>query len=816
MAELHTTTTTTTTTTTPQKTFADLDWRKLLEALAARCSTPVGALEARALRLLDDREAIAGRLAEVAEARGLLDAAEAPPLSGFADIRPHADRASRHAVLAAEELVDIGRTLRAARLLASFFAERRDRAPRLARHALAASPADARQLRDLEELVLSCFDDDGTLADRASPELASLRAQVRALREKLSRTIEELMERYADVLQDRYYTIRDDRYVLPIRTDAHRRVNGIVHGHSGSEQTIFVEPREISALGNDLMIARMDVAREEQRVLAELSEEVRLRLPAVSASLEGATAVDLRVAAARLGIDLGGSVTGLSDDGATRLRGVRHPLMVLERGAVVANDIDVRPGGVLVISGPNGGGKTVALKTVGLALLMLRAGLPVAAREDSALPLVRTLLTDMGDDQSLEQSLSTFAAHMSNISRLLRQAGPHDVVLLDELAGGTDPTEGAALATEIARAFAARGAAVMCTTHYGSLKLLALQMGEFEGASFGFDRDRLAPTFRLSSGAPGVSGAFAAALRYGLPADVVDAAKRRMGDDTQRFTALMEQLEAERDRAREQSDRLVEERTALEKERRALEGERKDLARRGREQVDRELKALLTELQAARVQVREVEERIRRRRGLKVTEQDAKRDAAALDAVGRALAPGGKLAPAVEQAPTPGRPASLEELVTGARVYVPGMRGEGVVVDPPRKEGGKLKVALGRVTVTAAADEVRLLDPKPAEPKRHAPVTIDAAADPESPAMTPENTLDLRGERVDDALRETDKFIDQALRKGWGVAFFIHGHGTGALRKALWEHFEASPYVERCAFATRQQGGEGVTVIWLA
>jgi DNA mismatch repair protein MutS2 len=807
MAETHTTAV-------PPKTFADLEWHKLLEALAARCSTPVGTQEARALGLLVDRAAIAARLAEVAEARGLLDAADAPPLAGFADVRPAVDRAARHAVLATEELVAVGRTLQAARLLASFFADRRDRAPRLAHRALAASVAEARQLRDLEELILSCFDDDGSLADRASPELASLRAQVRALREKLSRTIEELIEKYADVLQDRYFTIRDDRYVLPVRTDAHRRVNGIVHGHSGSEQTIFVEPREITSLGNDLMIARIEVTREEQRVLAELSEEVRLRQQPVTASLEGATEIDLRVAAARLGHDLGGAVPSISEDGTARLRGVRHPLLALEHGSVVANDIDLRPGGVLVISGPNGGGKTVALKTVGLALLMLRAGLPVAARDDSALPVARSLLTDMGDDQSLEQSLSTFAAHMSNIARLLDRAGPGDVVLLDELAGGTDPTEGAALATEIARAFGARGAAVMCTTHYGSLKLLAMQLQEFAGASFGFDRDRLTPTFRLSTGAPGVSGALAAAKRYGLPGDVVEAARERLGEDTMRFQALMDELEAERERLRAQGDRLVEERTALEKERRGLEGERRDLARRGREQVDREIKALLHELQGARAQVREVEDRLRRRR--KVTEQDVKNDAAALDKVGRALAPGGALAPAVDREPTPGRPATAAELVVGARVYVPGMRGQGEVVDPPRKDGGKLKVALGRVQVTVNADEVRLLDAKPAEQKRPAPVTIDAAADAEVPAMTTENTLDLRGERVDDALREADKFIDIALQRGWGCAFFIHGHGTGALKKALREHFDASPYVARFAYATRQQGGEGVTVIWLA
>ena len=794
------------------KTNIDLGWHKLLEALASRCATPVGEERALAVELMNDRETIVTRLGEVAEVRGLLDVGDAAPLEGIADIRASLDRASRHAVLSPEELIAIGSTLVAFRHLASFFSQHRDEAPLVVRYALIRSD-DAGQLRDLESLILSCFEEDGTLSDQASPALSSLRAQVRGLRERLSRTVEELLDRYADVLQDRYFTVRDDRYVLPVRTDAHRRVHGIVHGHSGSGQTIYVEPRELTSLGNELVIAQTEVAREEQRVLAELSEEVRRRIPAVIEALEGATTVDLRVAAARLAHDLDGAIPTISDDGSTSLQAVRHPLMVLDGAKVVANTIELKPGGVLVVSGPNGGGKTVALKTVGLTLLMLKAGLPIAAGSESALPVARSILTDMGDDQSLEQSLSTFAAHMRNIARLLESVGPADVVLLDELAGGTDPTEGAALATEIARAFAERGATVMCTTHYGSLKLLALQLEDFIGASLGFDKEHLSPTFHLSTGAPGVSGALAAARRYGVPDEVIEAARERMGEESQRIAELMESLEGERDRARRQADALVEERASLEHARRALENERKDLARRSKEQLDREVKGLLSELQQARVQVRSVEERLRKSR--RVAKAEVKRATDQLDSVGRELAPGGKLSPALDQTPLPGREATEEELVVGARVYVPNMRAEGEVVEPPHRK--KVRVALGRVTVTVAVADVRLLEAKKAPPpKRPAPIQLDAAADDEVPAMTPENTLDLRGERVDDALREADKFIDHGLRKGWRVAFFIHGHGTGALRKALREHFEESAYVERFKSATRQQGGEGVTVIWLA
>jgi DNA mismatch repair protein MutS2 len=799
----------------PKKTAQDLDWKRLLRALSARCATPTGEGQALELHLLFDEEAVAERLAEVAEALGLLDRGESFPLDGFIDVSKHLDRATRHAVLEPEELIDVGHTLSSSRRLVAFLAERHDLAPRLTRHTSARSISDVHQLADLEELINSCFEDDGSISDRASPELASLRAQVRGLRERLSRTIGELIERHGDVLQDTYFTIREDRYVLPVRTDAHRKVHGIVHSHSNSGQTIYVEPREITALGNDLMILRSEVAREEQRVLAELSEEVRLRAPLVSEALEAATLVDLRVAAARLGHDLGGAVPQISHEGEIRLKRVRHPLLVLEGGSVVPNDIELREGNVLIVSGPNGGGKTVALKTMGLALLMLRAGLPIAADPDSLLPVARTVLTDMGDDQSLETSLSTFAAHMTNIAALLRQASPGDVVLLDELAGGTDPTEGAALATEIALALASRGAAVMCTTHYGPLKLLALQIEEFTGASFGFDKTRLEPTYHLASGAPGVSGAMAAALRYGLPEDVVEAARKRMGGETQRLNELMEQLEAEHQRARQQADAVVEERAALARERQGVASLREELNRRAREQIEKSALQLMEELRSAREQVRAIEDRLRHRR--QVSEKEAKRAAGELDQVGRDLAPGGKLAAALEQNPPKGQPVEDEaELIPGVKVYLPKMRAEGKVAELPNRR--KVKVTMGNIAITVAVDDVMILDAqkKAAAPPRPKPMAFDAAGDPEVPAMTSENTLDLRGERADDAIREADKFIDRAMQREWRAVFFIHGHGTGALKRALREHFEELPYITRFKASERQQGGDGVTVVWLS
>jgi len=289
-----------------------------------------------------------------------------------------------------------------------------------------------------------------------------------------------------------------------------------------------------------------------------------------------------------------------------------------------------------------------------------------------------------------------------------------------------------------------------------------------------------------------------------------------MGEETQRLGQLMEQLEAERDRARSQADSIVEERAALKQERRALENQRADLARRTREQISRDARNLLDELRSAREQVRAVEARIRRRR--RISETETQGLTKTLDRVGRDLAPGGKLAAALDQDPPRGRPVEDEsELAPGVDVYVPNMRAEGKVIEPPHRH--KVRVALGKITVTVAVSDLLILDggsPKPSRKEKPKPVRIDAAADPEVPAMTPENTLDLRGERVDDAIREADKFIDRAMQRAWKAVFFIHGHGTGALKRALREHFEELPYVERYKPGERRQGGDGVTVIWLS
>jgi len=796
-----------------KKTAADLDWRRLLGALAARCNTPMGEAVARDLPLAQERGEVEERLAEVGEARELASAGYPLPLDGFVDVAGHLDRASRHAVLDPEELLGVASTIAAFRRLSGHLSAHGDEAPRLRKRCGARSAEEATRQRDLEELLRSCFEEDGSLSDHASPQLAVLRAKVRSLRERLSRQVQKLLEQYEDVLQDSYFTVRDDRYVLPVRTDAHRRVHGIVHGHSGSGQTLYVEPRELTTMGNELVIAQTEVAREEQRVLGELSEEVRLRIDDLERILQAAEHADLRSAGARLAERLGATQPEISD-GEILLRAARHPLLVLDDAKVVANDLTVHPDAVLVVSGPNGGGKTVALKTVGLLLLMLRAGLPVPAAPGSRLPVTRSIWTDMGDDQSLEQSLSTFAAHMQNIAGLLDQSGPGDVALLDELAGGTDPTEGAALAAEIARAVAARGVAVMCTTHYGSLKLLAMSEKDFEGASLGFDKDTLSPTFRLAPGAPGVSGALAAAQRYGLPADVIEAARERMGEDAGRLTSLVEQLEAERARAQAQADAAVDERTELERAKRQLVAEREELRRKGQKQLDKEARDLLAALRGARAQVVRVEEQLKRRKR-SVTEKDVKDASKALGKVGAELGPGGKLAPALQEEKPPGRAATQEDLQLGTRVWVPSMRGEGEILEAPKRR--KVKVALGRVTMQVEVEGLRVVDGKKAtKAPRRPPMHVDAAGDAEVPAMTPDNTLDLRGERVDDGIGEADKFIDRALQRGLQNAFFIHGHGTGALRDGLRRWFDECPYVERWKPAERRQGGEGVTVIWLA
>ena len=802
------------------KARADLGWDLLLAQLASRCHTARGSDGARALPLLDDVTAIRARLDEVSEAKALHDAGSPMAFGGVVELEPSLGRAEKGGHLEGTELREIGATLAAGAGLRRLLSARSTLAPRLAGRA-----ARIVELAGVSGPIEDSFDDAGRLVDHASPALGGLRRRAAALHEELARRARGLLEDPAiePHLQDRFYTQREERYVVPVRADARSRVKGIVHGTSGSGQTVFVEPEEIVDLNNRLKLAELEVADEERRILGELTLLVKDALPAIRGNLDVLTALDLLDAAARLSIDLAGrspEIAEPSDEGGARidLRNLRHPLMVLAGTRVVPNDVLLERGGTLVISGPNAGGKTVALKATGLLALMARAGLHVPAQEGSSLPIFDPVLTDIGDDQSLERNLSTFSAHVENLKRFLALASPSALVLLDEVAVGTDPAEGAALAQAVLEALADRGATVIVTTHYDRLKALAArgEGGRFRNASVGFDLEQLAPTYQLHLGVPGASGAIVVARRLGLPAPIAARASALGGSASQGLEELLRAVDVERRRLAAEVAALAEERAAVERELRRVERLSVEAEARLRDARQAAHDEAVAALQKARGELD------RTRRGLR--NADEKAVVEARREIDRAAKEVHSRAP-VQAAPA-GRPLDPDELGPGVEVLVPRLAGRGLVLAAPRD--GKVAVQMGSLKLTVEVAE--LLAPDKAAPRGPKPRIARVQGDLEravasmapgsgvapSAVRTTSNTCDLRGERVDAALAIAEKFVDDALRRNEEVVFFVHGHGTGALRSALRERLSESPGIASVRPGGPAEGGDGVTMATLA
>ncbi len=843
----------------PDKTRGDLEWDRLLEALADRCVYASGKRAARALAFATSPEAIATALAEAREASALDAAAEPLPLLGFGDVEDAIDRARIGATLSNEEIRAVAACLGAARALRRFLQSRRATVPALYR-ACATDPA----LDDLERELSGAFDPDGTLSDRASPHLGELRAERRASRDRLVRRLDELIRKHEGILQDRFWTERDGRYVLPVRADAHERFPGIVHAASDSGATLFVEPRAVVPMGNRQKMLDGQVAREEQAVYVALSAKVAEHVDGLAATADALTHADLRAATSKLAKELRLTFPELlpAGDATIDLVAARHPLLELDGVAVVASDLAVGARRAMVVSGPNAGGKTVALKTLGLAALMVRAGLPVPAADGSRVSPVDLVLTDVGDDQNLRKNLSTFSAHVQNLAAILDATHPGVLVLLDELAGGTDPREGEALAVAVLDSLCARGGAVACTTHYDGLKALALGDPRFQNASVGFDLATMSPTFKLAIGVPGSSSALAVARRFGVPGTVLERAERFLSRESVSFDKMVERLDDER-RALELARADAEREAAAARARQAeLERERERLVAKERGAITREGEALLASLRRAREDLGAAQARLRKG---KLDEGEVRGAGRVLDHIAQKVAIGGELEPAPSHAAVERRPLAAGELRVGAKVWVPRLRAEAEIVE--MLPGGQLRVAAGPLKLLTSATELRGLEPKgdplsrslepkrdplsrslepkrdplsrslepkgdplsrSLEPKRD-PLSRSLEPRPRAPAAAPrersaelevaiqtsDNTVDLRGLRSDEAVSMAEQFLDRSLGAGRRVAYLVHGHGSGALREAVRDALRHSSYVAHMSSAEPREGGDGVTVVWL-
>ena len=771
-----------------------LAFPRVLDALAALTVSTLGAEACRALVPEADRARAERALDRQWELFRLIETAGAPPLAPFPDIRAAlAVAETEGAALSGEQLVEVRTVLAQAHALRGYLRGRDDAFPALAdlRPSLHAFP-------ELEAALGRALDETGALRDDASPRLAELRAELRELRQEIESRLERLVASGSpgDAIADRYVTVRNNRFVVPIKAGASGRVEGVVQDRSASGETLFVEPIFAIDLNNRLLLLRKEEEREERRLLTLLTAQVGAVRPELAASLRALATIDRLVAGARLARRWRATRPALDPDVAD-LRAARHPELLL--GAHEAVPIDVRIAGgcrALVVSGPNTGGKTVGLKTLGLLTAMAHAGILIPAAEGSVVPAVAGVFADLADDQSIERSLSTFSSHVVNLTEIFRTLRPPALVLLDEPGGGTDPEEGAALAVALIDRLMAAGCLVAAATHYTPVKLWALHEPRVALAAVDVDPATFEPRYRLVYGSIGDSLGLATARRLALPEDVLAAAEAARGDPARALADAIASLDTQRRR--------------LEDERRAVAEERAALAEQERERA-----ALVAELRA------------RRRARWEVELAEARRFLRTLRAEGRAVLESLRAAPAEGRARLAAFATQAERAIAaqaedveepevaegpapvlGDQVEVWGsvIRGELVEV-----KGETARVQGGTVTFQVSLAKLRRLAATPAAP-RPAGHRVDLAADDEGTG----DELRVVGLRVREALPRLERFLDGALGRGARSVRIVHGIGTGALKRAIGEYLDASGYCAGFRDAPPEEGGAGVTIADLA
>jgi DNA mismatch repair protein MutS2 len=792
-----------------QHTLRVLEYDKIKDIVAGYAASGSGRAVVAELQPATDSGMVAALLEETEEVVRILRSGERPPLEGIHDIRQAVEKLGvPGSMLSPAELLASATTLGSGRRLKAFFQRFEGEGAgksAMAAPRLCARAAHIRPLKHIEDAVFAAIDERAEVRDSASPALRRIRKQV-------NRTRDEILDRMSRILQDGgmqkviqepVVTIRDDRYVLPLKPNFRQGLKGVVHGQSGSRATLFVEPLEVLEQNNRLAELRMEEREEVERILRELTSLLAQEATGIAETVRALAEIDAVCARARFGIDYGATVPEIPAGRRIRLRRAAHPLLVRKRKAAagsgpdsVPNDIELGNGSrALIISGPNAGGKTVILKTMGLLCLMAQSGLPVTAEEGSEIPVFRAVFADIGDEQSLEQDLSTFSSHVRQMAEILRCADRDSLVLLDELGSGTDPAEGAALGAAVLSSLLERGCMTVITTHHSALKLFGARTSGALNAAMEFDPETLKPTYRIIPGRPGRSYGLDMAVRLGVPDQVISDARSRLGEHEAGLDRLLEQIESDSRQLRFQKEHIEKHLAAAEEQR--LEAEA--LTRAAREEV-RALKAKARE--EARGTLDELRQKLRElSRASSITRAEATRESSGVASLAKRLEP---------ERPEP------EDLSSGAqfeprpgeRVRIPKLRKTGVVI-ASRK--GTLELDVDGKKLKLPAREVQPLG------RDHGSDRPEAGAAPGWGAELSDNEglpdrLNILGFRVDEAKAEVERFIDRASLSGLLSVAILHGTGTGALKSAVAECLESHPLVAATRPGKQAEGGAGVTV----
>jgi len=809
-----------------------LEWPRLCQHLATFTATKLGAIVARQLPIPGDRRTSEALLAQTREAWELERSATGGlNFGGIADIGSALDRATRGGVLAGEELLEVATTLSGARNLRRAIDQREDLP------ALAALVEELRTYPELEQEIHYCIDDRGDVTNRASPKLAEVREKLRAGRDWIYQKLHNIMQQHSNAIQEPNISQRGDRFVIPVKASHKDVIRGIVHDTSSTGATLYVEPHTITEQNNRLRQWQRQEAIESEIVRRRLSEQIAEVAPDLERLLAVATELDLAAARARYSFWIEGNAPRFVEAGETlTLRQLRHPLLIWQQKHEQGRDvipIDVRVDPtirVVAITGPNTGGKTVTLKTLGLAALMAKAGLFVPAREPVELPWFSQVLADIGDEQSIEQNLSTFSGHIRRIVRILdalqpdrpaandgvgaidmerahggaplRERGLESLVLLDEVGAGTDPAEGSALAAALLEALADRARLTVATTHFGELKTLKYRDSRFENASVEFDDQTLSPTYRLLWGIPGRSNALSIARRLGLDEAVVTAAGDRVGGQSEDINRTIAGLEAERRRQEAKANEVAHLLQRAEFLHEQIDRKAQTLKEREEQLKQTQEAAVQKEIERARSEIAQV---IRQLQRGTPTGQQAQQATAQVGEIAQKFLP--------SQQPKP-KPKGYKPQV-GERVRVPKLGGaaEVLAIDEADEE---ITIRMGLIKATLSFADVESLDGKKIEVQKPEPKPAPPPKTKERSILrTSSNTLDIRGARVADAEIEVEQAIDRAISADFGCLWILHGKGTGKLRDGVRAHLKTHRLVERFEDAPREDGGTGVTIAYL-
>jgi len=799
------------------KTLHVLEYDKTLDRLARFCDFSASADLARALQPSNSFDEVTRLLSETTEARLLLSTSDLS-IGGSHDIRPYADLAARGGVLDALQLLEVKSTLMACRDLKKSFAHSADKTPRLAQ--LAAGLPEPFGIIDAITRVLS---ERGEVLDSASDKLANVRREVRVARDRLMSRLQKYLTDSANKLQEPIITQRDGRYVIPLRAEFKSSIKAIVHDQSSSGATLFVEPLPVVELNNQVRELELAERDEERRILAELSGLIGAHAVELKYGIENLALLDLVFAKAKYAEEIHASEPILQEfkvQGSRfkevqpstlnlptlKLLHTRHPL--LDPNSVVPIDINPKAGTrALVITGPNTGGKTVSLKTVGLLALMSQSGLHIPAQSGSEIPCFHDVFADIGDEQSIEQSLSTFSSHITNIIRILKKADARSLVILDELGAGTDPQEGAALARAILSHLIERGITTFVATHYPELKTFAHSTDGVVNASLEFDVQTLRPTYHLTIGLPGRSNALAIAQRLGLDPQLVAAARSEINPDDLRADKLLDDIRKERNRTSRAGEKLEKARERLEHQTRELEkrlekieDERREVLAKARAEGELEVAVLKQNIESLRGQLKKARQPLD---AIKAMEQK-------LESFEE------KIRAPVERKSESLSAASNQSLKLGEKVLVVSLKSEGIVTALSESDAevqiGTLRVRAKLNDVQRKGQEAQVENRESGSESREAEVIHRKSSIVHSPGME----ISLRGKLVEDGLDELDKYLEKAYSAGLPFVRVVHGKGTGKMREAVRIMLKDSPYVKSFEEAKDNEGGAGVTIATMA